>query len=144
MTVNGPILLFDGVCNLCSSSVQFVLARNKMNNIRFASLQSDFSKELLLNSNLPTDYLNSLVLIENGKTYVKSDAALHLCKHLDGFWKTCSVLLTIPRFIRNPIYDLVSKYRYSWFGKKNVCWVPEQKWQSRFLDQIAKVNSTLP
>lgn len=144
MTENRPILLFDGVCNLCSNSVQFVLKRNKKNNIRFASLQSDFARELLLNSNLPTDYLKSLVLIENGKTFVKSDAALHLCKHLNGMWKIFKVLLIVPRFIRDPIYDLVGKYRYSWFGKKDVCWVPEQKWQSRFLDQTAKVNSALP
>lgn len=134
MTGNGPILLFDGVCNLCSGSVQFALKRNKKNNIRFASLQSEFAKEALKNSNLPSNYLSSLVLIENGKTYVKSDAALKLSKHMSGIWKWSSILFIFPRFIRDAVYDFIARYRYTWFGKKEVCWVPDQKWQDRFLD----------
>ena len=76
-----PILLFDGVCNLCSGSVQFVLRRNKKGNIRFASLQSEFGQKKLKEIDLPVDYTSSLVLIENEKSYVKSDAALRLAKH---------------------------------------------------------------
>jgi predicted DCC family thiol-disulfide oxidoreductase YuxK len=132
---NGPILLFDGVCNLCSSSVQFVLKRNKKGNIRFASLQSEFGQKALKDSQLPSDYINSLVLLADGKTYVKSDAALHLSKHLNGFWKVGSVFLVVPRFIRNAVYDLIAKYRYSWFGKMDVCWIPKPEWKDRFLDQ---------
>jgi len=134
MTENDPILLFDGVCNLCNSSVQFILKRNKKGNIRFASLQSEFASNALKNSNLPPNYLNSLVLLENGNTYVKSDAALRLSKNLSGLWRFGSIFLIVPKFIRNAVYDLIAKYRYNWFGKKDVCWVPDQKWRNRFLD----------
>ena len=126
--------MFDGVCNLCNSSVQFVLDRNKKENIQFASLQSDFGQKMLSEINLPADYTSSLVLIEEGKSYVKSDAALHLSKHLNGLWKIGSVLMFFPKFIRNPVYDWIAKNRYKWFGKKEVCWIPETKWQPRFLD----------
>ena len=133
--ISEPILLFDGVCNLCSSSVQFVLIHNKKENVKFASLQSEFASNALSNSNLPADYLNSLVLLEDGKTYVKSDAALRLAKHLNGLWKLGSIFLIVPKFIRNPVYGWVAKNRYRWYGKKDVCWIPEPKWKSRFLDQ---------
>ena len=134
MNENRPILLFDGVCNLCSSSVQFVLIRNKKGNVHFASLQSEFASKALKDSNLTPNYLNSLVLLENGNTYVKSDAALRLSKHLDGIWGLGSILLVIPRFIRDAVYTLIANNRYKWFGKKDVCWVPEKKWNHRFLD----------
>lgn len=133
--INGPVLLFDGVCNLCSSSVQFVLKRNDKENVKFASLQSDFAANALKQSELPVDYLNSLVLLEQGKTYVQSDAALQLTKHLNGLWKLGSIFLIVPKFIRNPVYDWVAKNRYRWYGKKDACWIPEPKWESRFLDQ---------
>jgi len=130
---DGPILLFDGVCNLCSGSVQFVLKRNKKGNVRFASLQSEFGVNALKSSKLPSDYLNSLVLLENGKTYVKSDAALRLAKHLNGLWKLTSIFLIIPKFVRNPVYNWIASNRYKWFGKKETCWIPEAKWKGRFL-----------
>lgn len=133
MEFEGPILLFDGVCNLCNGSVRFVLKRNKKGNIRFASLQSEFAKKTLSQTDLPTDYLNSLVLIENGKTYVKSDAALRLSKHLNGIWRIGSVFLIVPKFIRNAVYDLIARFRYSWFGKRETCWIPDPKWEVRFL-----------
>jgi predicted DCC family thiol-disulfide oxidoreductase YuxK len=90
--------------------------------------------EKLQKSELPANYTSSLVLLENGKTYVKSDAALRLTKHLNGLWKFATVFLIVPRFIRDAVYDVVAKYRYGWFGKKDVCWIPDPKWKSRFLD----------
>ena len=129
-----PILLFDGVCNLCSGSVLFVLDRNGKENVSFASLQSEFGAQALKDANLPAGYTSSLVLLENDKVYVKSDAALQLTKHLNGLWKAGSVLLIIPKFIRNPVYDWVAKNRYKWFGEKEVCWIPEPKLKKRFLD----------
>lgn len=128
-----PILLFDGVCNLCSSSVQFVLKRNKTENIQFASLQSDVGKQLLQEHGLSHQYIDSLVLLENGTAYVKSDAALRVTKHLAGVWRLLLAFLIIPKFIRNPIYDWIARNRYRWFGKKDVCWIPQPQWQSRFL-----------
>lgn len=133
MPESNPVLLFDGVCNLCSSSVQFVLNRNKKENVLFAPLQSEFGSKKLQESDLPADYTSSLILLENGQVYVKSDAALRLAKHLNGVWKFASVFLIVPRPIRDAIYDVVAKYRYGWFGKKDVCWIPEAKWRSRFL-----------
>lgn len=133
-TEEGPVLLFDGVCNLCSASVQFVLKRNSKENVHFASLQSEFAAKALKDSKLPTDYLNSLVLLENGRTYVKSDAALKLAKHLDGAWKLGGVFSIVPKFIRDAVYDWVAKNRYKWYGKKDVCWIPEPRWKARFLE----------
>ncbi len=129
----GPILLFDGVCNLCSGSVQFILKRNAKENIRFASLQSEFGNASLKACSLPVNYLHSLVLLEAGKCYVKSDAALHVAKHLDGLWKLSYVFMIVPKFLRDPMYDLIARNRYRWFGKKDVCWIPNEKWKARFL-----------
>ena len=128
------IVFYDGDCGFCNSSVQFVLERNRKENVKFASLQSDFGAKTLAIFNLPTDYVSSLVLVENGNVFVKSDAALKLAKHLNGLWKIGSVLLIIPKFIRNPVYDWIARNRYKWFGKKEVCWIPEEKWGKRFLD----------
>ena len=133
--IEGSVLLFDGVCNLCQSSVQFVLTHNKKENVKFASLQSEFVSSALSNSDLPPDYLNSLVLVENGNTYVKSEAALRLAKHLNSPWKLGSALLIVPKFVSNAVYDWVAKNRYKWYGKKEACWIPEDRWKNRFLDQ---------
>lgn len=128
------ILLFDGVCNLCSNSVQFVLKRNTKKNIKFASLQSKFGEEVISNTDLPSGYLASLLLIKNGIVYIKSDAALEVAKDLNGFWKLTAIFILVPRIIRNPIYDWIARNRYRWFGKKETCWIPEDKWNNRFLD----------
>ncbi len=121
MAVEGPVLLFDGYCNLCSRCVQFVLKRNSKGNVRFASLQSELGMETLRNSGLPTDYTSSLVLLENDAIHVRSDAALRLSGHLDGLWRSGSALLIVPKFIRDPVYDLIARNRYRWFGKKETC-----------------------
>jgi predicted DCC family thiol-disulfide oxidoreductase YuxK len=84
--------------------------------------------------NLSSDYTSSLVLIEEGKPYVKSEAALRLVKHFNGLWKLGSILFIFPEFIRNPVYSLIARNRYKWFGKKDACWIPEPKWKARFLD----------
>ncbi|MDP6908327.1 MAG: DCC1-like thiol-disulfide oxidoreductase family protein, partial [Flavobacteriales bacterium] len=73
-------------------------------------------------------------LLENGTTYMKSDAALRLAKHLDGVWELGTIFLIVPKFIRNPIYDWVARNRYGWFGKKEMCWIPEKKWRDRFIE----------
>lgn len=135
MNGSKPILFFDGVCNLCSSSVQFVLKHNKKGNIQFASLQSQFAKQRLKSFNLPKDYLQSLVLIESEEIYIKSDAALRISKHLSGIWSIGSVFLIIPKFIRDAAYDLIAKHRYKWFGKAETCWIPKPEWKERFMDQ---------
>lgn len=128
------VLLFDGVCNLCNGAVQFVIKRNKAENIVFASLQSTVGKELLLENNLPADFLNSFVFLDDKKLYTKSSAALRVSKYLSGAWPVLQVFLLIPKFIRDSVYTIIAKNRYRWFGKMNNCWIPTRELKSRFLD----------
>jgi predicted DCC family thiol-disulfide oxidoreductase YuxK len=129
----GAVVLFDGVCNLCSGSVKFILKRDRDGYFSFASLQSVTGQQLLKKYGLPSD-LNSFVLIENEKAYVKSSAALKVCWHLKGMWRILSIFRIIPPFIRNVFYDILAKNRYNWFGKTESCMLPSQEWKNRFLE----------
>lgn len=130
---NKTILLFDGYCNLCHSSVKFILKHEKNNDIYFTSLQSPIGIDIQ-NYYLKNDKaIDSLVLVEKNKVYIKSSAALRVSKYLKGFYPFCLCLLTIPPFIRNWIYDYVAKNRYKWFGKKESCLVPDENLAKRFL-----------
>jgi predicted DCC family thiol-disulfide oxidoreductase YuxK len=128
------ILLFDGVCNLCSGSVLFVIKRDAKKEIRYAAIQSKQGKMLLQQYHIEEAYLGSLIFIENGKPYFKSTGALRLCKYLKGIWPLFYVLTLIPPFIRNAFYDAVAKYRYKLFGKQETCMVPTIELKSLFLD----------
>lgn len=125
--------MFDGVCNLCNSSVQFVLLRDSANYFKFASLQSDYGQKVLQENNLPTDDFNSFLLIENNKLYTQSTAALRVAGKLDGWWKLMYFFIIVPPFIRNFVYNFVAKNRYSWFGKKDECMMPRPEWKQKFL-----------
>ncbi|ETI66453.1 thiol-disulfide oxidoreductase DCC family protein [Neobacillus vireti] len=127
------IILFDGVCNLCNSSVQFILKRDPNGTFKFASLQGEAGQSLLKKYGLNTN-INSFVLIENGEIYLKSTAALRICRKLTWAWRLVAVFLFIPRFIRDLFYELIAKNRYRWFGKKDSCMLPKPEWKSRFLD----------
>jgi predicted DCC family thiol-disulfide oxidoreductase YuxK len=129
-----PIILFDGVCNLCNRSVQFVLKHDKQKLFRFASLQSTAGQRLLKDYHLSETVFNSFVLIENDKTYLKSTAALIVAKRLGGFIKIIYAFIIVPAFIRNGIYNIISKNRYKWFGKQDSCMMPTPDLQSRFLN----------
>ncbi len=131
---NRPIILFDGVCNLCSGAVQFVLKRDKKQQFRFASLQGNAGQELLKQYNLPQNNFNSFVLIDDGKVFTKSNAALEVAKRLNGGWKLLYAFKIIPKFIRDVVYRLIANNRYKWFGKKETCWLPILELRSRFLD----------
>jgi predicted DCC family thiol-disulfide oxidoreductase YuxK len=133
MEDNKSLLLFDGVCNLCNSSVQFILLRDKKDRFRFASLQSDYGQNLLREHNLPTESFNSLVLVENDKIYQKSTAALRIARKLKGLWPLLFAFIIIPPFIRNFVYDIIAKNRYRWFGKKEECMLPRPEWKQKFL-----------
>ncbi len=128
------ILLFDGVCNLCSGLVQFVLSNEKDSNINFAALQSKIGKQLLKDFKVKKKGLENIVFIENGKVYEKSSAVLKIVKHLKMPWNLASTFTIVPQFLSDGIYDLVAKNRYRMFGKKDECWIPEAKWKSRFID----------
>ncbi len=127
-----PIVLFDGDCHFCHSSVQFIIKRDSKQLFYFASQQSGAGQELLKQCGVPAD-IDSLVLIENGKAYVKSTSVLRICRHLYGGWKYLYVFRFIPSFIRDSVYNVIAKNRYKWFGKVNSCPIPSNEVRNRFL-----------
>ena len=128
------IVLFDGVCNLCSSSVQFIIKHDKKKQFSFASLQSDFGQKVLSENNLSTTELSSFILLENGRIYTKSTGALRVVKRLNGAWPLLYSFIIVPPFIRNVMYNWVAKNRYKWFGKQESCWLPTPDLRARFLN----------
>lgn len=127
------ILLFDGVCNLCNSSINFVIKHDKNDVFRFTALQEEPGKSLLKQYSIDPKDTDSIVLIENGKAYVKSSAALKAAKHLDGGWPLLYGFIIIPAFIRNVVYDFIAKNRYKWYGKKDSCMIPTPELKAKFL-----------
>lgn len=126
------IILFDGECNFCDKSVQFIIKRDPNANFHFASLQSKIGKELLSQYNVPNN-INSLVLIENHQCFFKSSAALRVCKKLKGAWKLLYVFVIVPKPLRDGVYSIIAKNRYKWFGKNNKCLLPSPEERQRFL-----------
>jgi len=131
--MNNPIVLFDGVCNLCNSSVQFLIKNDKKNILFFASLQSEAGQALLKKFDLPTNVFNSFVLVDGEQIYLRSSAALKVASYLGGFWKVLQVLWIVPRFVRDGVYNLIAKNRYRWFGKKTECMIPTPELKAKFL-----------
>ena len=129
-----PIILFDGICNLCNASVQYVIRHDSKQIFRFASLQSRFGQEILSNNNLPVNDFNSFVLFDDNKVFTRSTAALKVARKLNGFIKLLYAFIIIPKFIRDAIYNIIAKNRYKWFGKKNECMIPTAELKSLFLD----------
>lgn len=129
---SNPIVLFDGVCNFCNTSVRFVLAYNRAENIHFSPLQSDFAKQLLAEHNLSSDDMDTVVFFQDNKVYTKSSAAFQIARHLIYPWKALYYFKHFPKNITDWIYELIAKNRYSWFGKKNQCMVPKSEWKERF------------
>jgi predicted DCC family thiol-disulfide oxidoreductase YuxK len=128
------IVLFDGVCNLCSSSVQFILKRDQKDQFLFGSLQGTYGQEMLKKFGLPQNEFNSFMLVEGEKLYTKSSGALRMLKHLGGGWKLLYAFIIVPKFIRDAVYNFIAHNRYRWFGKKEECWLPRPEWRSRFID----------
>jgi len=133
VTENKSIILFDGVCNLCSSIVRFIIKRDKQGLFLFSALQSESGQQLLKKYGLSESDFNSFVLIKNDKCYQKSTAGLILLHDLGGLWNFFYIFRFIPVVIRDFIYDLVAKYRYRIFGKKDTCMIPDKDLLSRFL-----------
>ena len=129
---DGPIILFDGVCNLCDRFVQFVLARDWKEQFRFASLRSPAGRQLLEGfETAPRE--DSIVLIADGVACAKSSAALRIASRLSGLWPVLKILQIVPRPIRDWAYDVVAKNRYRWYGKSPACMIPTPEMRSRFL-----------
>lgn len=131
---NKSIILFDGVCNLCNSSIQFIIKRDKKQHFLFTSLQSDAGQELLLHFKLKKSDFDSIILIQNNKVYQKSTAILQISRYLPGLWKLNYAFIIFPKFIRDFVYTIIANNRYKWFGKKEVCMIPTPELKARFLD----------
>ncbi len=130
-----PIILYDGVCNLCEGSVRFVLARDSARRFCFAALQSERGRQLLAQHGLQAfGDLSAVVLLQDGKAYVKSDAAILIASQLDPPWPFFARLAFLPRPVRDRIYDFIGTRRYHWFGKKVECWMPTGDLKDRFID----------
>jgi predicted DCC family thiol-disulfide oxidoreductase YuxK len=133
VNADNPVILFDGVCNLCNKSVQFVIKRDAQAKFNYASLQSAFGQSLLKQFNLPADTFDSFVLYQDKQIYTRSTGALKMLTQLQG-WKWTKILYIIPRFIRDGIYNIIAKYRYRWFGKRDECMIPTKELLARFMD----------
>lgn len=134
MSTSPPyILLFDGICNLCNRTVQFVIKRDPKALFRFVSLQSDYGQTLLKKLSLPTDNFDSFVLITGKKYYLRSTAGLQVLKLMGGGWKLFYALMIFPRPLRDFVYGLIARARYKVFGKRDNCMVPTLEQKERFI-----------
>ena len=127
------IILFDGVCNFCNFWVNFVIKRDKKDLFRFAALQSEKAKEFSDKFNFDTSSMNTFVLIDGDHLHTKSTAALKICKQLTGPIKIFYPFISLPKFFRDFIYDLVAKNRYKFFGKRDSCRIPTAEEKLKFL-----------
>lgn len=129
--LNKSIVLFDGECNFCNSSLQFVIKNEKNSDLYFTSLQSTTGKEILNHFGIKN--AESVVLIENTKPYLQSTAALKITKYLKGAYPLLYIFIIVPPFIRNAIYDYIANKRYKWFGKTDTCMIPSDQIKHRFI-----------
>jgi len=127
-------VLFDGVCGLCNASVGFVLERERGPTLRFAPLQSDAARSLLVRCGIDPEGLDTLVLIEGDRAWVRSDAALRIARHLRAPWRWCHAFRVVPRFVRDTVYRCVARVRYRMFGRLDACVMPTPELASRFVD----------
>ncbi len=134
-TETQPVVLFDGVCNLCNGAVQFIIDRDPQSVFRFASLQSDAGRALLASHgySLPAGDPETLILVEQGQVFERSTAALKIARHLRGGWKVFAALLVLPAGFRDLGYRFIAAHRYRWFGKADACRLPTPELRTRFL-----------
>ena len=126
------VIFFDGVCNLCNASVQFVIEHDQKDQFHFTALQGAYTQEILPKFDADPKQLNTILLLEDGKLYTKSSAALKIAKKLSGLLPLLYVFYILPKFIRDWFYDLIAKNRYRWWGKEESCWVPTPALKSKF------------
>lgn len=129
------LILFDGVCNLCNSSVQYVIKHDKKNMFMFTALQSEAGQQIIKEYKIDTNKTDSILLYTPEQGVVsKSTAALKIAYHLGFPQNLMTVFFIIPPFIRNWVYDYIAKNRYKWYGKKESCWIPTPELKSKFLE----------
>ena len=130
---NYELILFDGVCNFCNSSINFIIDHDPEKHFKFAPLQSDIGQEILRKFHKNTKDFDSVILLKDNKLYQKSEAALEITKHLSGFWKYFSVFGILPTFFLDFFYNIIAKNRYRIFGKSDSCRMPTLELKERFL-----------
>jgi predicted DCC family thiol-disulfide oxidoreductase YuxK len=133
MTPKKSVILFDGVCNLCNASIDFILKRDKNNKFLVGALQEEPGKKLLSQFEVNPEYLDSLVLIEDNQIFFRSTAALKIAKNLPSLWPIFYAFIILPSGFRDGIYDWIGRNRYRWFGKKNTCRLPTPEEKAKFL-----------
>ncbi len=129
------LILFDGVCNLCNSAIQYIIKKDKNNIYVFAALQSTVGEKFIQERNINTQDIDSIILVDPDVAYyIKSSAALHIAYEFGKSWKFLKIFEFIPSKIRDLIYDFVAKNRYKWYGKKDACMIPTPELKSKFID----------
>jgi len=127
------LILFDGVCNFCSASVRFVIRHDRRAIFRFASLQSELGKEVCRRRGIDPEDVQTFLVNVDGETLVRSDAAIAVASRFGGVWRIAALLRLVPRVARDWIYAMIARNRYHWFGRTEVCMIPEPKFKDRFL-----------
>lgn len=126
-------MLFDGVCNFCNATVNFVIEHDKAGYFKFTPLQSEIGEELIAKHGIDKAETDSVIVVEDEKAYTHSSAALRIAKRLDGLWSWASVFAVVPKPIRDSLYKLFARYRYRLFGKQDACMMPTPDVRARFL-----------
>ncbi|TVY01922.1 thiol-disulfide oxidoreductase DCC family protein [Paenibacillus cremeus] len=129
-----PVVLYDGTCGLCNRVVQFILRRDRKGKFRFAAIQSETGQRMFLANGLDPTSLDSVVVIDRGKAYTKSAAALRIAGGLNGAWPLCRMFHLVPSGLRDGLYNYIASNRYKWFGQSEACMLPDPKVRERFLD----------
>ena len=129
----GAVVLFDGVCNFCNATINFVIEHDRAGHFKFAPLQSEVGERLMAENGIDRTETDSVILVEDGKAYTHSDAALRIAKRLDGIWSWAYAFRIVPRFIRDAAYRLFAKNRYRLFGRQDACMMPTPDIRARFL-----------
>lgn len=128
------IILFDGVCNLCDATVQFLIKRDRKDIFRFVALQSELGQEIIKYIGIDTSKTDSIILYEPGKAYYyKAQAALEIASEIGGFYSLLSAFKVLPNRLSNAVYDYVARNRYKWYGKKDDCMLPTPEMKAKFL-----------
>jgi len=128
------LVLFDGVCVFCNASVNFLIDHDPRNRLCFAPLQSPLGRQLRQRFGLDVQTIDSLVLIENNRCYLRSTGALRIARQLSGLWPLASLLLCVPAPLRDAAYDVFARQRYRWFGRLDSCRMPTPALRQRFVD----------
>jgi len=127
------IILFDGVCNLCNATVQWVLLHDRKDQFHFAALQSETGEAKLRRFGIEPGALNTVVLADENRIYTQSDAVIEVVSRLGGIWSLMAIFKVVPRPIRNAVYQWVGRNRYRWFGRREECWLPRPEWKKKFI-----------